>query len=99
VIFPRKNRANHDPVAVFAMVENDVAHLLDIDRQLLASRSQSRKLTRARKLVAVACRHHGMSAADIATQAGCTRQAVHYQIRTFKPTDEERLVLKMARGL
>ncbi|MEC9048845.1 MAG: DnaA N-terminal domain-containing protein [Planctomycetota bacterium] len=73
-----------DPRTVFQRVRERVAERLDVSAADLCGKSQSRALSRARKVLAKLCQLQGLKGSEIGNFLGRTRAAVSYMVLSLE---------------
>ena len=73
-----------DPSAVFQRVRDRVADRFGVTAADLCGKSQSRALSRARKILALLCQQQGLNGGEIGRYLGRTRAAVSYMLRSLQ---------------
>ncbi|MGC6488012.1 MAG: DnaA N-terminal domain-containing protein [Planctomycetota bacterium] len=73
-----------DPRAVFQRVRDQVADRFDVCPNALCGKSQSRSVSRARKVLAKICQQQGLKGSEIGNFLGRTRAAVSYMILSLE---------------
>lgn len=73
-----------DPRTVFHKVRDRVAERFDVTAEDLCGKGQSRALSRARKVLAKLCQHHGLKGSEIGNFLGRTRAAVSYMVLSLE---------------
>ncbi len=74
-----------DPGRVFLRLRDQVASRFGVAVQDLLGKSQGRAVSRARKVLAMACLQHGLSGSEVGRYlAGRTRAAVSYMVRSLQ---------------
>jgi chromosomal replication initiation ATPase DnaA len=82
---PRKYLELIDPARVFARLRDQVASRFGVAAQDLLGKGQGRAVSRARKVLAMACLKHGLSGSEVGRfLAGRTRAAVSYMVRSLQ---------------
>ena len=84
-VLPPKYLELIDPARVFARLRDQVAERFTVTAQDLLGKSQSRALSRARKVLALACLKHGLRGSEVGRFLnGRTRAAVSYMARSLQ---------------
>jgi chromosomal replication initiation ATPase DnaA len=73
-----------DPRTVFQRVRDQVAERFDVSASDLCGKSQSRALSRARKVLAKLCQAQGLKGSEIGNFLGRTRAAVSYMVLSLE---------------
>ncbi|MFT4512141.1 MAG: chromosomal replication initiation ATPase DnaA [Planctomycetota bacterium] len=73
-----------DPGRVFQRVRDRVAERFDVLADDLVGKGQGRKLSRARKIMALMCQQQGLSGGEIGRFLGRTRAAVSYMLLSLQ---------------
>jgi len=73
-----------DPRTVFHRVRDRVAERFDVSADDLCGKGQSRAVSRARKVLAKLCQHHGLKGSEIGNFLGRTRAAVSYMVLSLE---------------
>ncbi|MFN3240133.1 MAG: DnaA N-terminal domain-containing protein [Planctomycetota bacterium] len=73
-----------DPRTVFHRVRDRVAERFDVSVDDLCGKGQSRAVSRARKVLAKLCQHHGLKGSEIGNFLGRTRAAVSYMVLSLE---------------
>jgi chromosomal replication initiation ATPase DnaA len=74
-----------DPGRVFARLRDEVARRLGVSVQDLLGNGQGRAVSRARKVLAMACRQHGLSGSEVGRFLnGRTRAAISYMVKSLE---------------
>jgi chromosomal replication initiation ATPase DnaA len=73
-----------DPRRVFQRVCDRIAERFDVSVDDLVGRGQGRKLSRARKIMALMCQQQGLSGGEIGRFLGRTRAAVSYMLLSLQ---------------
>jgi chromosomal replication initiation ATPase DnaA len=84
-----------DPGRVFARVRDRVAERLAVSVDDLVGKGQSRRLSKARKVLAMLCLQEGMSGGEVGRfLGGRTRAAVSYMVRSLQQELAESIELR-----
>jgi chromosomal replication initiation ATPase DnaA len=73
-----------DPRRVFQRVRDRIADRYDVSPDDLVGKGQGRKLSRARKIMALMCQQQGLSGGEIGRFLGRTRAAVSYMLLSLQ---------------
>lgn len=73
-----------DPSRVFHRVRDRIAERFDVSASDLIGKGQGRKLSRARKIMALMCQQQGLSGGEIGRFIGRTRAAVSYMLLSLQ---------------
>lgn len=73
-----------DPGRVFQRVRDRVAERFDVSAEDLVGKGQGRKLSRARKILALMCQQQGLSGGEIGRFLSRTRAAVSYMLLSLQ---------------